>query len=275
MANGAAQDYRCFVATTTGYFAVENSAGELFVCLADSPQDIPPSEAIALWSCVGLSDPTPMGDITALDCHDLRLTLLDVHGHAGLKTLDCCRNLLTQLDLTGLVALKNLYCHQNPFVRLDLSPCRSLKFAGYASRYFGYSDTAISSLNEDSACHDRPLFTFFHRPEGGIFDKANDTVCAEKYISPRTRVTTAEESEIRSIAYALKEPNPEAIEVAAPAMAALISGPCFRRAGKYGLEPEEQHFLRAAGPLNPLPVYFVDNVITTGSTIRAARAVLG
>jgi hypothetical protein len=27
--------------------------------------------------------------------------------------------------------------------------------------------------------------------------------------------------------------------------------------------------------MEPLPVYFVDNVITTGNTIRAARAVLG
>ena len=27
--------------------------------------------------------------------------------------------------------------------------------------------------------------------------------------------------------------------------------------------------------MNPLPVYFVDNVITTGNTIRAARAALG
>ncbi len=49
----------------------------------------------------------------------------------------------------------------------------------------------------------------------------------------------------------------------------------LRRAGKYGLEPEEHHFVRATGPLNPLPLYFVDNVITTGNTIRAARAVLG
>ena len=27
--------------------------------------------------------------------------------------------------------------------------------------------------------------------------------------------------------------------------------------------------------MNPLPLYFVDNVVTTGNTIRAARAVLG
>jgi hypothetical protein len=30
-----------------------------------------------------------------------------------------------------------------------------------------------------------------------------------------------------------------------------------------------------AAPLNPLSLYFVDNVITTGNSIRAARAVFG
>ncbi len=227
LSNGASQDYRCFVATTSAFFAVENSSGELAIYNSGRTHIIPASQSVALWSCAGSSDPTPSGDITALGCHDLGLTLLEVHGLACLRTLDCCRNLLTELDLTGLVALENLYCHQNPFVDLDLSPCHSLKFAGYASRYFGYSAAAIASLNEDSFCHDRPLFTFFHRPEGGICDKANDTVCAEKYISPRTRTITTEESVIRDIAYALKEANAEAIEVAAPAMAALISGPCW------------------------------------------------
>jgi hypothetical protein len=42
-----------------------------------------------------------------------------------------------------------------------------------------------------------------------------------------------------------------------------------------GLLPEEHHFVRTGGPVNPLPAYFVDNVITTGNTIRAARAALG
>jgi len=48
-----------------------------------------------------------------------------------------------------------------------------------------------------------------------------------------------------------------------------------RRRGLSGLQPEEHHFVRTSGPMEPLPLYFVDNVITTGNTIRAARAVLG
>ena len=66
MANGAAQDYCCFVATTTGYFAVENSDGQLLVCRAGIPQVIPASQAIALWSCAGSSEPRPVGKVTAL-----------------------------------------------------------------------------------------------------------------------------------------------------------------------------------------------------------------
>ena len=91
-------------------------------------------------------------------------------------------------------------------------------------------------------------------------------------------------------------------------MAALIAGPCWlvpipasdgnqtanlvlaraiarsqpvessterRRRGLSGLQPEEHHFFRTAGPMEPLPLYFVDNVITTGNTVLAARAVLG
>lgn len=319
MANGAAQDYCCFVATTTGYFAFENSDGELYVRPADISQVIPASQAIALWSCARPSDPRPFGDVTALDCHDLGLSLLDVRGLAALKTLDCSRNQLTELDLDGLASLENLYCDQNPLVALNISTCHSLNFVGYASRHFGYSGTGIPSLTRDLGCHDRPLF----RPNraAGILDADNDTLCAEKYISPQLRTLTAEETQIRAVAYALKQAEPEAIAVAAPAMAALIDGPCWlvpipasdgsqtanlalaraiaalvpavrvkpaiartrpvessterRRRGLSGLQPDEHNFVRTSGPMEPLPLYFVDNVITTGNTIRAARAVLG
>jgi hypothetical protein len=87
MANGAAQDFRCFVATTTGYFAFENSDGALYVCRSGIPDVIPASQAVALWSCAGSSDPRPAGNITALDCHNLALTLLDVRWLAALKPL--------------------------------------------------------------------------------------------------------------------------------------------------------------------------------------------
>jgi hypothetical protein len=321
MANGAAQDYRCFVATTTRYFAFENSDGDLYVSRAGVPQVIPASQAIALWSCAGSFDPRPEGDVTALDCHDLALTLLDVRGLGTIKTLDCSRNLLTELDLNGLVSLENLYCDQNPFVAIDLTPCRALAFLGYASRRLGCSPSAISSLTGALVCHDGPLFSFQPNHAAAILNFANDTLCAAKYISARTRSITPPEAHVRTTAYALKEADPEAIAIAAPAMAALIAGPCWlvpipasdgsmdanlalaraiaaqvqgariklaiarshpvqsstvrRRKGLFGLQPDEHHFVRSGGPIEPLPLYFVDNVITTGNTIRAARAVLG
>jgi hypothetical protein len=137
----------------------------------------------------------------------------------------------------------------------------------------------------------------------------------------RQRVIVSNEAQIRATAYALKVANRESIEVAAPAMAALVSGPCWlvpipasdrsikanlalaravaalvpgsrvrtaiarsqrvasstwrRRRGLPGLRREEHHFIRTAEPMTPVPVYFVDNVISTGGTVQAARAALG
>jgi len=321
MANGAVQDYRCFVATTTGYFSVENFAGDLKIFRAGHLNEIPASDSISIWSCAGPEDPDPFGGIVVLGCHDLDLTHLDVHGLSSLATLDCSQNKLTELDLSGLVALENFYAHGNPFSSLDLSPCHSLKYVGYASRYLGYSNSPPAWLTGSLICHDGPLFWFHPKEFTGLFNETNNSFCAERYISPRTRTITTEEAEIRAIAYALKDANLEAIAVAAPAMADLIDGPCWlvpipasdttlnanlalaraiaaivpgarvklaiertrtvesstarRRKSKFGLEPHQHHFARTAGPLNPLPLYFVDNVITTGNTVRAARAALG
>jgi hypothetical protein len=142
-----------------------------------------------------------------------------------------------------------------------------------------------------------------------------------RYVSPRLRPLTPSEAQIRAIAYALKEADPQAIAAAAPAMAALIRGPCWlvpipasdtslkanlalaeavatlvpgarvvtalarthpvasstdrRRRGLSGLAASEHHFVRIGPPMDGLPLYFVDNVVTTGNTIRAARAALG
>ena len=48
-----------------------------------------------------------------------------------------------------------------------------------------------------------------------------------------------------------------------------------RRRGLFGLSPEEHGLTRICGPLPLAPLYFVDNVTTTGNTLRAARAALG
>jgi hypothetical protein len=48
-----------------------------------------------------------------------------------------------------------------------------------------------------------------------------------------------------------------------------------RRRNRHGLKPEEHHLVRTDDPMNPLPVFFVDNVVTSGNTVRAARDALG
>ena len=52
-------------------------------------------------------------------------------------------------------------------------------------------------------------------------------LCAAEYVSPRQRILTIEETAVRLVAYGLKRHTLGAIEIAAPAMAALISGPCW------------------------------------------------
>jgi hypothetical protein len=321
LANGGHAPYRLFLATSTGFFAVEDSDGQVNVYPAGRPRIIPHSEAVAFWSCASGSDPRSAGAITVLGCADNTLTALDVRGQSALVTLDCSGNELTQLALTGLTALENLYCQGNPLADLDLRPCHSLTFLRHASRAFGSSKIACPSLSRALACHDEPLIFFHPAQTAGLRDTTNDTLCAAKYTSPRIRSLTPEEAGIREIAYALKKAAPQAVAIAAPAMAALINGPCWlvpipasdctldanlalaravaalvpgarvklaiarsqpvpsstnlRRRGRVGLQSHEHHFIRTADPMNALPLYFVDNVITTGNTIRAARAALG
>jgi hypothetical protein len=320
MVNRGAVEYRIFVGTTTGLFGVENAGGELFVCEAGRTAVIPASQAIALWSCAANGDPSPAGDITLLRCKGLGLRELDVRGLKALRTLDCSDNQLTELDLSGLTGLENLYCRGNPLSGLDLSSCPSLMYVGYSSQLLGGHGAEGASASE-GVCNDGPLFSFLPKPDRGIFDSVNDTCCAKKYVSARTRPVNAEASKVREVAYALKVGDADAIAIAAPLLAGLIAGPCWlvpipasnccvaanlalaraiaelvpgarvkiaisrthpvesstarRRRGELGLEVNEHLFIRVGGPISPLPLYFVDNVITTGNTIRAARNALG
>jgi len=142
-----------------------------------------------------------------------------------------------------------------------------------------------------------------------------------KYVALGCRTPSPDEIAIRRTARDLKIPTREAIEQAAPEMAALIDGPCWlvpvpasdgrttanlalakaiaafvagarvkcavgrtqpvessyqRRArGLPGLNVEQHAIIRTTGPLELLPVYFIDNVITTGTTIAACSRALG
>jgi hypothetical protein len=48
-----------------------------------------------------------------------------------------------------------------------------------------------------------------------------------------------------------------------------------RRRGLYGLSVQQHALVRCCGPLLRLPVWFVDNVVTTGTTLKAASFAFG
>ena len=142
-----------------------------------------------------------------------------------------------------------------------------------------------------------------------------------KYVPLRYRTASPDEINTRRTAHDLKIPTDAAIQIAAPAMAALIDGPCWlipvpASDGKltanlalaraiaeivagarvkcavgrvHPVDPShtrllrglprltvDQHaIVRTAGFMQPWPVYFVDNVITTGTTVAACRRALG
>jgi hypothetical protein len=156
-------------------------------------------------------------------------------------------------------------------------------------------------------------------PQSAIATIHDKYVC--KYVGLGYRTPSQEEIAIRRTARNLKIPTPDAIQQAAPAMAALIDGPCWlvpvpdsdgkiaanralanaiaalvsgalvrcavgrarpvessckrRIRGLPGLTIDEHAIIRTVGPLKPLPVYFIDNVVTIGTTIAACRRALG
>jgi len=49
----------------------------------------------------------------------------------------------------------------------------------------------------------------------------------------------------------------------------------LRRHGLLGLTVKQHSFQRCCGPLHRMPVWFVDNVVTTGNTLKAAHLAFG
>jgi hypothetical protein len=71
---------------------------------------------------------------------------------------------------------------------------------------------------------------------------------------------------------AIKFLIPEArIVVGIRRMRPVESSCARRRCGLLGLAVDEHAFLRCCGPLLRLPVWFIDNVVTTGATLKAAH----
>ena len=79
-----------------------------------------------------------------------------------------------------------------------------------------------------------------------------------------------------TICRAMKHLIPEArIVVGIRRMRPVESSCARRRRGWLGLSVDQHVFMRCCGPLLRLPVWFVDNVVTTGATLRAAHLAFG
>ena len=79
-----------------------------------------------------------------------------------------------------------------------------------------------------------------------------------------------------ALCHALKGLIPEARIVVGIRRTRPVESSCVRRRrGLLGLSVEEHAFARCCGPLLRLPVWFVDNVVTTGATLRAAHLAFG
>jgi len=79
-----------------------------------------------------------------------------------------------------------------------------------------------------------------------------------------------------SLAHAIAQFVAGARVKCAVARAHAVESSCRRRLrGLLGLLPAEHAIIRNAGPMEPLPLYFVDNVITSGATVAACRRALG
>ena len=156
-------------------------------------------------------------------------------------------------------------------------------------------------------------------PETSAFIRPDH--CASKYVPVNWRIVSRDENEAGRIAWGLEVGAENAIQLAAPGMAALIDGPCWlvpvpasdgsltanlklagaiaalvpgarvkcalarahpvesscnrRLDGHFDPTVPQHAIVRTTGPMQAMPVYFVDNVITTGTTIAACRRALG
>ncbi len=91
-------------------------------------------------------------------------------------------------------------------------------------------------------------------------------------IPASTGQTTANEALARRIAAQVPGAR---VRVAIQRTQPVPSSCALRRSGKFGLPPQDHHFKRTAGPMLAMRLYFVDNVVTTGSTFEAAHQALG
>jgi hypothetical protein len=140
--NGGTKRYLIEAESTTGFVAWRLDDGTILVNPAETV-DLPASQSLAFWPCVGYQDTTPTGEILSLDCHANELAHLDIRRLKRLRFLDCCYNRLTELDLTGLVDLEVLDVDNNQLATLDVGHLNALRVLNCASNCLTRMDVSM------------------------------------------------------------------------------------------------------------------------------------
>ena len=96
-------------------------------------------------------------NLETLDCHDNKLTSLDVSKNPELKELKCYNNKLTSLDVSKNEKLETLYCSKNQLTSLDVSKNTALKYLWCSQNNLTSLDVTQNTALEDLSCYDNQL----------------------------------------------------------------------------------------------------------------------
>jgi type II secretory pathway pseudopilin PulG len=111
---------------STAYWALKigNAAPVIYVS-STGPTAVAGTSA-TFWSCVGASNSTPSGNITAVTITSTA-TAVNIKGLTSMNFFSISNNQLTSLDVAGCPALQNLYCDGNDLTSLNMRNCSALQ----------------------------------------------------------------------------------------------------------------------------------------------------
>ena len=246
-------------------------------------------------------DLTGRDRLQTLNCSMNHLVSLKLGGCQSLHTIYAYGNQISPLELSGLPALRdvdlgsrlsgvskfgaagmgadNLACHDGPLVLIeeDQAPdlAETTRSTLYAAKYV--SPRARPLAPEEAAI--RATAYALKRPDAQAIAEAASAMAAliggPCWLVP---VPTSSGNLIPNLtlARAIAERVPGARVKCAVTRVRPVESSCRRRLrGLLGILAADHAIVRIAGPMEPHPAYFVDNVITTGATIAACRRALG
>ncbi len=156
LSNGGTRRYLLEACSTTGFVAWRIADGTTLISQA-MQVSLKRSPSVSFWSCAAYTDTTPVGHITAFDCHGNGLTTLNISALTGLQHLDCCHNQLTELDLSSLTDLQALDADHNRLTSLEVRHLRALRVLNCASNRLQQLDVSGLASLQVLDCATNPL----------------------------------------------------------------------------------------------------------------------